>query len=255
MSRLINLSTPLLSVLVFAKVESNDLIFFQAVDLDGCKLLKSDESLKQALLGRLSVVIKRGRVESDTLSSPSSSSSSSSYFALVKITIRNGEGASSFLDSLSQTLQVSLVTSHSRSEQGLRSWLKIYNEKGGVQSIDSRELQRQVDEEVLKFDNEETRKDVAKKELVARMQADGFTLVTRKTRIEDGNDEYESSTFKKKRKRGDISAGVDFYSGSSSQVRRDKALRITTLRNEFEKDKEKINELKGKKENGRVFRG
>jgi hypothetical protein len=38
-------------------------------------------------------------------------------------------------------------------------------------------------------------------------------------------------------------------------VRREKALRITTLRSEFEKDKEKINELKGKKENGRVFRG
>jgi hypothetical protein len=225
--RLINLSTPLLLVLVFAKVESNDLILFQAVDLDGCKFLKSDESLRQALLGRLSVVIKRGRVEPDTLSSSSSSSSpsSSSYFALVKITISNGEGAASFLDSLSQTLQVSLVTSHSRSEQGLRSWLKMYNEKGGAQSIDSRELQRQVDEEVLKFASEETRKDVAKKELVARMQADGFTLVTRKTRIEDGNDEYESSTFKKKRKRGDLLAGVDFYSGSSSQVRREKALR------------------------------
>jgi hypothetical protein len=42
-----------------------------------------------------------------------------------------------------------------------------------------------VDDEVLKFDTAEGEKDLAKKELAARMQADGFTLVTRKTRIED----------------------------------------------------------------------
>jgi len=237
---------------------------FSANDSEGVSFLKSDESLHRALSGRLSSVLKRGRVGSDP----------TSYFALVKVTgSNNGDGgrskrgggggdtdeagaAESVLKSLSSVkLEIPTIDPSTGKEQGLRSWLSAYNEKGGAQSKDSRELQRQVDDEVLKFDTAEGEKDLAKKELAARMQADGFTLVTRKTKIEDGNDEHESSTFKKKRKRGDVSAGVDFYNGSSSNLRREKAQKIAALRDQFEKDKDRISEMKGKRGNGRVFRG
>lgn len=265
MSLLLTLQAPPSSALVFAKVETSTTLLFSASDSDGVSFLKSDESLSRALSGRLSSVLKRGRIGSDP----------SCYFSLVKVTSSNsGDGrrkrggdngggetdevgaAASVLKSLSTVkLEIPAIDSSTGKEQGLRSWLSAYNEKGGAQSKDSRELQRQVDDEVFKFDTAEGEKDLAKKELAARMQADGFTLITRKTRIEDGNDEHESSTFKKKRKRGDISAGVDFYNGSSSNLRREKAQKIAALRDEFEKDKERIIEMKGKRGNGRVFRG
>lgn len=229
------------SALVFAKKIDNDdkSLLLTSTDILSKSILQSETLLQKAFSGRLVSILKKGK------------GVSSSYSSLIKVK----DNVTSILDKLNSNFSLPLINPISGKEQGLQKWLKVYNETSGAQSNDSRNLQQQVDEEMSRFDSKESEKEQEKKELVARMQADGFTLVTRKTKLEDEDYDRESSTFKKKRKRGDISAGTDFYLGSSSIQRREKAKSLATLRDEFEKDKQRISEMKTKKANGRVFRG
>ena len=87
------------------------------------------------------------------------------------------------------------------------------------------------------------------------MEADGFTLVTRRTRVgEDDDDEagvvegggggaggYESTNAKRKRRRGDLAAPA-FYA-----ARERKGASLEALRAGFDADRARIEAIKGEK--------
>lgn len=123
---------------------------------------------------------------------------------------------------------------------GLRSWLGHHE----ASKVDSRTLQATVDKYMAKFEAGESEVDRKKSELSARMQADGFTLVTRKTKIaaedEENDDVMLSRNQKSKEKRGDL-AVQDFYKFQRTENKFDK---LTALRAQFAEDKERIKKLK-----------
>jgi hypothetical protein len=86
---------------------------------------------------------------------------------------------------------------------GLRTWLARH---AASAKPDARALQAAADSHMAGFDAAEGEARRRKEELGARMQADGFTLVTRKSRLA-GEGEWESENIKKKRKR-DASASA-----------------------------------------------
>ena len=127
--------------------------------------------------------------------------------------------------------------------QGLRAWLGALEDA----KVDQRALQRAVDGHMAAFDAAEGAKTAAVAALATRMEADGFTLVTkgRKPRLEDdvpaaAAPAAESDNQKRKRKRGSVVVG-DFY---AFQAAGRKASSLEELRRRFEEDKERVRRIK-----------
>jgi Ribosomal RNA-processing protein 7 (RRP7) C-terminal domain len=92
---------------------------------------------------------------------------------------------------------------------GLEKWLSDYE---SYQKVDPRLLQKSVDKYMQSFDIEKANEEAKEKDLAARMEADGFTLVakSKKSTVTEEEEEFVSENIKKKRKRGSLVLG-DFY--------------------------------------------
>ena len=127
---------------------------------------------------------------------------------------------------------------------GLRGWLSNLEES----KVDQRALQSAVDGYMSTFDAVESAKEAAVASLASRMEADGFTLVTKgkKPRLEDSVDTgasssaVESDNQKRKKKRGSV-VKQDFYGFQSRENKLDK---LAELRRRFEEDKERVKRIK-----------
>jgi len=139
---------------------------------------------------------------------------------------------------------------------GLRAWLAAHN-AANAGSGDARAQQAEADAAMALFEAGETAAGRARAELAARMQADGFTLVTRRSRVDEGggDDEAlvrgggfapdhiggggggrESTNAKRKRRRGDIAAR-GFYAENASERH---GARLEALRAGFDEDRARI---------------
>jgi len=127
---------------------------------------------------------------------------------------------------------------------GLRGWLAAHE----ASKVDARKLQAHADNIVNKYDIKQEENERKQAELTARMEADGFTLVNHKLSKIDHNDttnngEEEGSAIKRKKNRGSL-ISKDFYRFQQTQ---DKLQRLTTLKEQFEEDKERIRLIKEKR--------
>ncbi len=109
----------------------------------------------------------------------------------------------------------------------------------------ARALQAETDALVAAFEEQEDSAKRKKEELAARMQADGFTLVTRKTAVgaeaaEEGADGGGGAAKRKKKSRGALQQ-ADFYRFQATDQKLD---RLAELRAQFAEDKERVNKVK-----------
>lgn len=119
---------------------------------------------------------------------------------------------------------------------GLRGWLENYR----AARVDARDMQAAVDKHMAAFDAKEEAKELAKKELAARMEADGFTLVTSKARVAVEGDDDDAPAANKKKKKSNLSM-PDFYKFQRTQ---DKLSALAQLRAGYAEDKERLRQLK-----------
>ena len=139
---------------------------------------------------------------------------------------------------------------------GLRAWLSALE----ADRMEPRALQRAVDSAMASFDETQASRSAAIMSLSARMQVDGFTLVTkgRKPRLEDEEDEFaaagdaeggpgehrageaEAGDERRKRKRGSL-AKPDFYRFQVNKEQQDSAaMRLQ----KFEEDRALVRRMK-----------
>jgi ribosomal RNA-processing protein 7 len=118
---------------------------------------------------------------------------------------------------------------------GLSAWLSAARADAAPSA---RELQAAADAEMAAFDAGAAAAADAKRVLAAQAAADGFTLVTRKTRVEGEDDIIVPR--QKKRAGGGGAARADFY---AFQKRSDKVAALETLRRAFEADRERIKRI------------
>ena len=128
------------------------------------------------------------------------------------------------------------TSQHGDGLRGFRAWLSAAE---SAASVDTRGLQARVDAAVATLDESLAAAASEKETLRAKMLADGFTLVTRKTTLE--SEEDAGSSKKKKRGRvGEESSGA-FY---TFQKQDEKLKRLEALRQGFAEDKLTIERIK-----------
>lgn len=120
--------------------------------------------------------------------------------------------------------------------QGLRKWLSISENS----IVSTQQLQNEADQFMEAYDADLEAAEKAKEELAARLKADGFTLVTRKGKNRGELD--DDSENKKKKKKSLVLK--DFYRFQKTEQ---KLQALSTLREKFEEDKERIRQLKAKR--------
>jgi hypothetical protein len=128
---------------------------------------------------------------------------------------------------------------------GLRGWLATL--EGGA-AVDQRALQAAVDGYMGAWDAAQSAKEAAVASLAARMESDGFTLVTKGRRAKlDADDAgggpgsaVVSDNVKRKAKRGAIAKG-DFYAFQARESRLDS---LAELRRKFDEDRERVKRIK-----------
>jgi len=167
-------------------------------------------------------------------------------YAVVRAAGSGGRGDASAEALASIASAAAASSAAAGSGAGLRAWLAAHHARGGALSQDSRALQRRADEDVRAFEAGESEADRAKRELAARMQADGFTLVTRRSRLESEEGAAESANAKRKRRRGDVAA-AGFYGGARAIAAERKSAKLETLRSGFAEDRAALAALKAKR--------
>jgi len=100
-----------------------------------------------------------------------------------------------------------------------------------------------VDAAVASLDESVAAAAAEKETLRARMLADGFTLVTRKTTLESEED-LEETRRKKKKSRVEETAGAAFY---TFQKQDEKLKRLAALRQGFQEDRLTIERIKSQR--------
>ena len=104
----------------------------------------------------------------------------------------------------------------------------------------ARELQASADAALVAFDAGAAEASSAKANIAARMQADGFELVTRRTKIEGEEEGSGGVAVSAKAKKKAAAAKADFY---AFQKRSEKAAALGALRDAFAADRDKIKRL------------
>jgi hypothetical protein len=110
--------------------------------------------------------------------------------------------------------------------------------------VDTRGLQASVDATVAALDEAQAAAASEKETLRARMLADGFTLVTRKTTLEGEEEEAEGEERRKKKKKaGKVEVGA-FYNFQKTD---EKLKKLEQLRAGFAEDKLTISRIQSQR--------
>jgi len=245
-------------VQLFARVEREELLLLAAPSAAGAgaSLLRSAAALR-ACLPALERVVARGVLAADPAGAGADAGADAGAPPYALLRLAGGRAAA--LAVLARPLALPAADATGRAV-GLRAWLSAHHaaDAGGG---DARALQAEADAAMAAFEAGESAVGRARAELAARMQADGFTLVTRRSRVDEGggDDEAaaegggfapdhggsgggggghgrESKNAKSKRRRGDIAAS-NFYAENASERR---GARLEALRAGFDEDRARI---------------
>jgi hypothetical protein len=249
-------------VRLFARLERGELLLLAAPTPAGpaAALLRSADALR-ARLPALERVVARGLLAAPAAAGGGAGAPDAPPYALLRL----AGGRAAALAVLARPLALPAADAAGRAV-GLRAWLAAHN--AAAAGGDARALQAGADEAMAAFEAGEGAASRRRAELAARMQADGFTLVTRRSRVDEGggDDEAaaegggvaahggggggggggsggggsfggrESTNAKRKRRRGDL-AVRDFY---TENARERKGARLQALRAGFDEDRAKI---------------
>jgi hypothetical protein len=258
--QLVSLAPPASApVQLFARLERDELLLLAAPTAAGAgaALLRSAAALR-ACVPALERVVARGVLVAGPAGAAEGADAGVDAGAPPYALLRLAGGRAAALAVLARPLALPAADSTGRAV-GLRAWLAAHN-AAGAGSGDARAQQAEADAAMALFEAGETAAGRARAELAARMQADGFTLVTRRSRVDEGggDDEAlargggfatdhsgggggggggrESTNAKRKRRRGDIAAR-GFYAENAGERR---GARLEALRAGFDEDRARI---------------
>jgi hypothetical protein len=153
-----------------------------------------------------------------------------------------GPGAAARL--LQRPLTARPTTDARGAPRGLRAWLSSAE---AAAQVDTRGLQDSVDAAVRALDEAGAAAEREKDTLKARMQADGFTLVTRKSVLESEAEASGAAGNRRGKKRTRPGGNLHPQNYAQSTAQEDKVRRLEELRKGFEEDTRHIARLKAQR--------